>query len=97
MTKLLRPNQIYGKGNPLPVGKTYFFQNFVHLEGGDDVQFVPGTDIHRLKLVRLGARSVAALGDEVEALVEDLRDARDAKRPFALRKPSKRFCSEARG
>jgi hypothetical protein len=91
MTKLLRPNQIYGRGNPLPVGKTYFFQNFVHFEGGDAVQYIPGTDIPRLKLIRLGPRAVAALEDEVEALVEAWRDARDARRPFALRKASKRL------
>jgi hypothetical protein len=91
MTKLLRPSQIFGKGNPLPIGKTRFFGEFVFREGGDAVQYIPGTNIPRLKLIRLGPRSVAALEDEVEALVEAWRDARDARRPFALRKTSKRL------
>jgi hypothetical protein len=95
VTKLLRPNQIFGQSNPLPIGKTRFFQDFVHREGGDDVQYIPGTDIPRLKLVRLSARSVAALEDEVEALIGAWRDARDARRPFAVRKASKRHSPEA--
>jgi hypothetical protein len=75
MTKLLRVRNIYGLGNPIPVGKTAFWENFVYHEGGEEN--VPGTNTPRLKLVNIGERAVAAFDDEVAALVEGLRAARD--------------------
>jgi hypothetical protein len=76
MTKILRASSIYGRGNPLPVGKTSFFSNFV--QRGDGHDHVPGTKVPRLRLVRIGLRSTGAFEDEVNALIEGLRAERDA-------------------
>jgi hypothetical protein len=78
MTKpnsILRPGDIFGPGNPLPIGHTKFWEDFVYQPGGSE--FVTGTDIKRLKLVRLGERAVGAFADEVYQLVEALRSWRD--------------------
>jgi hypothetical protein len=72
---ILRPADIFGSGNPLPVGHTKFWEDFVYKPG--DSEFVPGTNIKRLKLVRLGERAVGAFADEVYQLVEALRTWRD--------------------
>ena len=77
MTKLQRVRDIYGPGNPIPVGKTNFFSNYVHNEKGEAEQFIPGTNVPRLRLVRIGVRAVAAFDDEVDALIQGLRAARD--------------------
>ena len=34
MTKLQRVRDIYGPGNPIPVGKTNFFENYIHDDKG---------------------------------------------------------------
>ena len=62
----------------LGVGKTAFHEDYVY-RGGDE--FVPGTDVPRLKPVPLGIRSVGYFTDEIEALVEGLRRYRDANPP----------------
>jgi hypothetical protein len=77
MAKLLRVNRIYGIGNPIPVGKTNFFTNYVHVEGGSPEQYIPGTRVPKLRLVKIGLRATAAFDDEVDELVEALRRERD--------------------
>jgi len=76
-TKLLRPYQIYGAGNPLPFGKTWFWENVVYREGGDHC--IPGTDIPRLRLISVSDRIRVALEDEVFDIAEAFRARRDAK------------------
>jgi hypothetical protein len=75
-TRVLRPKKIYGVGGKIEVGRTTFFDNYVHHEGGDE--FIPGTEVRRLRLVSLGPRAVGAFEDEVDALIEALRAKRDA-------------------
>jgi hypothetical protein len=75
-TKLLRPYQIYGDGNPLPFGKTWFWENVVYREGGDNC--IPGTDIPRLRLIKVSDRIRVALEDEVSNIAEAFRARRDA-------------------
>lgn len=81
MAKLLRVNRIYGPGNPIPVGKTKFFEDYVHDEGGDQVQFIPGTNVPKLRLAHIGPRTVAGFDDEVAELIEALRRERDKSAP----------------
>src|SRR5262245_17956158 len=59
----------------LGIGKTNFFLNFVH--HSDDDPNVPGTDVPRLKLLRLAVNAAAAFDDEIDALIEGLRRFRD--------------------
>ena len=75
--RALRLNQMYGPGNPFPIGKTKFNADIVYHEGGEE--FIPGTNIPRLRLMKLGGRITIGFADEVEAIVEALRAARDAK------------------
>ena len=78
-TRMLRLSQIYGKGNPIPVGKTKFFLDFVYREGGEEL--IPGTRIPRLRLTYLGLNDKIpiAFEDEVYAITEALRLERDTK------------------
>jgi hypothetical protein len=78
-TKLLRPKDIYGPGNPIPVGHTKFWQDFVYQPDGSE--FIPDTKIPRLRLVSLGNRMVGAFADEVAELIEALRALRDTSPP----------------
>jgi hypothetical protein len=78
-TTIMRPAEIYGPGNPIPVGSTTFYETYVYRPGGDG--FLPGTNIPKLRFVKLGARAVGAFADEVYALVEALRAARDSTPP----------------
>jgi hypothetical protein len=81
-TTIMRPAEIYGPGNPIPVGSTTFYETYVYRPGGDE--FIPGTAIPRLRFVKLGLRAVGAFSDEVFALVEALRIARDAAPPSLI-------------
>jgi hypothetical protein len=78
MTTLLRPSVLFGKHGRLGVGRTKFFEDYVHRNDGHLVQFVAGTRVRRLRLVRIGPRAVAAISDEVDQLIEALRSERDA-------------------
>jgi hypothetical protein len=74
-SRLLRPRQVYGPGNPIPVGRTKFYEHYVYHPGGEE--FVPGTKIRRLKLANITNRARAAFEDEVLEIVEALREERD--------------------
>jgi hypothetical protein len=78
-TKLLRPKDIYGPGNPIPVGHTKFWQHYVRQPDGPE--FIPDTKIPRLRLVSLGNRMVGAFADEVAELIDTLRTLRDTSPP----------------
>ena len=77
MSRMLRPKHIYGRGNPIPVGKTKFYQDIVFHEGGSE--FIPGTSIPRLRLTNLSDRVRVGFEDEVHALAEAIRQQRDGK------------------
>ena len=82
MTKrLMRPNQLYGRAGALGVGKTKFLEDFVYDEKRGGEQYIPGTNVPRLKLVRIGPKIVAAIEDEVDMLIEALRAERDQQQP----------------
>lgn len=81
--KMLRPTQIYGRGNPIPVGRTKFWGDYVYNQEIGGEQFIPGTSIPRLRLARIGERAVAGFEDEVDAVVELLRGERD-RRPNSM-------------
>ncbi len=74
-TKAMRPADVYGRGKPLPIGHTKFYEDVVYHEGGDP--YIPGTNIPRLRLAKIGPRASIAFEDEVYALVEALRAMRD--------------------
>jgi hypothetical protein len=90
MRKMTRVNQLYciperkgkdGKIKParqgiLPFGKSYVYENILHRS--DDNPYVPGTRVRRLKLLDLSPTAKAVFNDEIEALVEGLRQHRDA-------------------
>ena len=76
--RLLRPSLLYGKHGRLGVGRTKFFEDYVHRNDGAVEQFIAGTSVRRLKLVKIGQRAVAAISDEVDRLIEALRAERDA-------------------
>jgi hypothetical protein len=80
--RMLRPRKIYGPGNPIPVSRSSFYQNYVFQPGRSE--FIPGTNVKRLRLAKISERAVAAFEDEIELLVEALRAERDA-RPNASR------------
>jgi hypothetical protein len=76
-TRLVRPNLLCGPGGRLEVGRTTFFDNYVKHPGGEE--FIPGTNIPRLRLIKIGKRAVAAFEDEVDDLLMALRAERDAQ------------------
>ena len=71
---ILRPKIAWQK---LGIRHSLFYANYVQQPGGD--QFVPGTKIHRLRPVRLGERAVGFIEVELDALIEGLREQRDAE------------------
>lgn len=60
----------------LPFGCSYVYENLILHSDTDP--YVPGTKVHRLKLLRLSATAAAAFSDEVDALIEGLRAHRDS-------------------
>ena len=64
----------------LGVSRSTFYDNFV-LHSEEDDPLIPGTDVHRLRLLHISANATAAFDDEVDALVEALKRHRD--RSFA--------------
>ena len=63
----------------LGVGSTVFHEDYVY-NGADE--FVPGTNVPRLKPVMLGERrAVGYFTDEIDALIEGLRRWRDNNPP----------------
>jgi len=69
--KICRPAQVYGAGNPLPVGRTKFWADYV-LHSKDD-PFIPGTRVRRLKPIALGPRATGFAVDEIDAVIDGLR------------------------
>jgi hypothetical protein len=76
MRIILRPKDVYGRGNPIPVGRTKFFEDFVEDENN---KFVPGTNdtVPRLKAVPLGERAIGFLSDKIGELQEALSQLRN--------------------
>jgi hypothetical protein len=72
---MIRVSQVFGRDNPIPVGRTKFYEDIVHREGGD--QYIPGTKIPRLRLTRISDRVVVAFEDEVSAIADAFRARRD--------------------
>ena len=67
--RLLRPSLLYGKHGRLGVGRTKFFEDYVHRNDGAVEQFIAGTSVRRLKLVKIGQRAVAAISEAREVYV----------------------------
>ena len=84
-TKLMRPNQIYGRGNPFPIGKTKFYSDVVYRKGGP--AFIPGTKIPRLRLTNISERVRVGFEDEVTKIAEAFRAARDTAYPTMTDEP----------
>jgi hypothetical protein len=78
-TKMVRVGQIYGRGKLIPVGRTKFYEDIVHDENGPEIQFIPGTNIPRLRLTNLSEKVRVGFEDEIAALTEALRKLRDAR------------------
>ncbi len=92
MARIIRRNKIYGKDGSIPVGRTKFDEDYVYREGGPE--FIPGTNVPRLRLANLGPRALGAFSDEVDAVVEGLRAERDEKQ--SKPEPSKRRARASR-
>ena len=73
MHSILRAKQVYGRGNPIPVGHSKFYKDFVEHDPADP--FVPNTNntVRRLKAVPLGERAKGFFSDKIEELLEGLR------------------------
>ena len=78
---ITRANELYShKGRPgrLGVAKTKFFEDFVfHPDRPDEGEYLPGTNVPRLKPVSLGEKAIGFFDDEVDQLIEALRRERD--------------------
>jgi hypothetical protein len=68
------------------VGLTKFDGDFVHKDDNDP--FVPGTNdkVRRVRPVALGGRAVGFFDDELDVLIEGLRQGRDSK-PLLRKEP----------
>jgi hypothetical protein len=85
MTKILRLQELYThrtkkgelKTGRLGISRTTFYENYVKHPGGDE--YIPGTEVPRLRLAHIGERAQAAFDDEVDQLIEGLRAERDSK------------------
>jgi predicted DNA-binding transcriptional regulator AlpA len=64
-----------GAREMLGIGNSIFYDKYIY-RGSDE--FIPGTDVPRLKPVALGDRAVGYFVDEVEAVIAGLRRWRDA-------------------
>jgi hypothetical protein len=64
---LIRPKNVYGPGGRLPIGRTKFYEDFVNTG--------------RIRLVRLGPKSVAVVDDELDQLINELIAERDVQSP----------------
>jgi hypothetical protein len=69
--KISRAAQVYGAGNPLPVGKSKFWADYV-LRSEDDV-YIPGTSVKRLRPIALGPKARGFDDDEINAVISGLR------------------------
>ena len=78
-SKIVRVSDIWGRGNPIPVGRNKFYTDVVFHPGGEPC--IPGTDVPRLRLTKIGARASGCFEDELFALIEALRAARDSSQP----------------
>ena len=77
MKSILRGDDIYGRGNLIPVGRSKFFEDYVEHDESDP--YVLGTDgkVLRLKAFPLGERAIGFLRDKVEELIEALSQLRN--------------------
>jgi hypothetical protein len=64
--QLLRPATAADR---LAVKPTKFWEDFVERPGHE---FIPQTTVRRLRMIRLGPRSVAATEDEVDRVIDEL-------------------------
>lgn len=79
--RLLRPAKICDR---LAVGPTKLWEDFVGRPGHE---FIPGTTIRRLHMIRIGPRSVAATEDEVDRIIGELEAADEQIKPAARPQP----------
>jgi hypothetical protein len=87
MAGITRVNLLFnqlGRPGRLGIGRSTFYDNFVQHSADDP--FIPGTDVPRLKLLRLSANATACFDDEVDGVIEGLKRWRD--KSFAERKRS---------
>jgi hypothetical protein len=74
---MIRVNKIYGPDRPIPVGRRWFYENVVLRDPSDP--YIPGLPgVPRLRLANLGEGVRVGFEDEIEAIGEAVRAARDA-------------------
>jgi hypothetical protein len=76
VTAIVRPRLTWQR---LGVGKSKFYKDYVKQEGGDE--FIPGTKVRRLRPMPLGKVAVGFPDDEIDAVIDGLREERDAAGP----------------
>jgi hypothetical protein len=77
--RILRGNQAYGPTGRLPLGRSKFYQDIVLRDKADP--FIPGTQVPRIRIVKLAGTASGFVEDEVDAVAEALVALRDAT-PF---------------
>jgi predicted DNA-binding transcriptional regulator AlpA len=73
----------------LGVGRTTFYTHYVKREGGSE--FVPNTNVRRLRPVELSTKTSGFIEDEVDVLIEGLRKERDSGRTKQVERDQGRF------
>ena len=69
----------------LGIGISKFYEQF--MDHGDGRDVIPGTDIPRLRPLRMGPKSIGFITDEIDALIEALRRHRDSAPQAARAEP----------
>jgi hypothetical protein len=84
MANILRGRSAWQK---VGVGRTYFFENFVLKNDSDP--FVPNTDgkVRRARPIPLGERNIGFIDDELDALIEALREFYNSRPLQRLKEP----------
>jgi hypothetical protein len=78
MKAVLRLNKLWGSDGRLGVGRSTFLRDFVLHSKNDP--FIPNSSsVRRLHLIELGPRLLGAFEEDVDAMIDALREDRDQK------------------
>jgi hypothetical protein len=77
--RILRIKQVCGPTGRLPVSKSKFYDDFVLHDLADP--FIPGTEVKRVRPVKLAGNAAGFVESEIDAVNEALVSLRDATPP----------------
>jgi hypothetical protein len=75
--KIYRHAQLYGPSGILGIGKSNYFKHYISRPRAGE--YIPGTRIKRLKVIRLGPQARGVPEAEVERIIAELQ--RDSEAP----------------